>query len=102
MMSKDDIRQHVCAVLCAIQTDSGLENPSLTDDTKPLTDLPGFDSLATVDAEVRLSEALGVELDHVPFKSPVNGEEQTIGEIVAQLADKYAGSLPAPNTEKQP
>ena len=102
MESKDDIRRHVCAVLSAIQIDSGLENPPLTDDTKPLTDLPGFDSLAAVDAEVRLSEALGVEVDHVPFKSPVTGQEQTIGEIVAQLAGKYGEALPAPITEKQP
>jgi acyl carrier protein len=101
MMSRDDIRRHVCVVLSAIQTDSGMESPSLTDDTKPLGDLPGFDSLATVDAEVRLSEVLGVELDHLPFKSPVTGKEQTIGEIVAQLADKYGAGTPASRTEKQ-
>ena len=100
MMSKDDICRQVCAVLSAIQTDSGLENPALTDDTKPLTDLPGFDSLAAVDAEVRLSDALGVELDHIPFKSALDGKEQTIGEIVAQLTEKYGGAPPAPNTEK--
>jgi acyl carrier protein len=102
MLSSDDIRRHICAVLSAIQTDSGLETPSLTDETKPLGDLLGFDSLATVDAEVRLSEALGVELDHVPFKSPVTGKEQTIGEIVAQLADKYGRATSASSPEKQP
>ena len=102
MMSTDDIRRHVCAVLSAIQTDSGLENPSLTDDTKPLSDLPGFDSLATVDAEVRLSEALGVELDHLPFRSPVTGKGQTIQEIVAHLAEKYGRGTSASGGEKQP
>ena len=93
-MSNEDIRRHVCSVLTAIQADSGMETPSLTDDTSPLIDLPGFDSLATVDAEARLSEAMGVELDRVQFWSPTTGKEQTIGEIVAQLAKRYgeAGS----------
>jgi len=89
MMTRDDIRRDVCAVLSAIQTDSGLEIPVLSDDTKPLCDIPGFDSLATVDAEVRLSEVLGVELDRLPFISPLTGKEQSIGEIVAYLAEKY-------------
>lgn len=95
MLSREDIRRHVCAVLTAIQTDSGLESPSLTDDTKPF-DLPGFDSLATVDAEVRLSEALGVELDHLPFVSPVTGKQQTIGEIVSHLSNKYGSETQQP------
>jgi acyl carrier protein len=101
-MSRDDIRGHVYAVLSAIQTDSGLERPSLTDDTKPLGGLPDFDSLATVDAEVRLSEALGVELDHVPFVSPVTLQAQTIGEIVAHLADKLSRTSSTSGKEEQP
>jgi hypothetical protein len=32
----------------------------------------------------------------------VTGKEQSIGEIVAQLADKYARTTAAPDTEKQP
>jgi len=100
MLLRDDIRRHVCAVIAAIQTDSGLASPTLTDDVKPL-DLPGFDSLAMVDAEVRLSQVCGIELDHVPFKSTVTGQDQTIAEIVAQLAEKYATATPDPSMEKR-
>lgn len=101
MISRDEIRRHVCDVLSAIQIDSGLENPTLSDDTKPLCDIPGFDSLATVDAEVRLSEALGVELDHLPFISPITGKEQSIGEIVAHLAEKYERRTSASGEENR-
>ncbi len=92
-MTSDDIRQRLCAVLSAIQSDSGLAAPALSDSTRPLTDLPGFDSLAAVDAEVRLSEALGVDLEHIPFKSDTTGNQLTIAEIVAHLVEKYGPGI---------
>jgi hypothetical protein len=83
MLSRDDIRSHLCAVIADIQVEAGWVPPALSDQVKPMSDLAGFDSLCGVDAEVRLSERLGVEIKQIPFKS--RGRDQSIGEIVDGL-----------------
>src|SRR5688572_3791600 len=85
MQSRMEIEEKVRSVLAAIQADSGQLCPVISESTTPLTDLPGFDSLACVDAEVRLSSALGVELDHVVL-SPT-GTKRTVREIVAKVSE---------------
>jgi hypothetical protein len=88
-MTNEEIRRHLCEVLAAIQRDSGQPAPVLSDDTIPLSDLVEFDSLACVDAEVRLSKLLNVEIEKLPFKSMETGREQSVRQIVDYLSATY-------------
>jgi acyl carrier protein len=88
-VTKEEIKRHFCAVLSEVQTDSGKDAPSLNDDTVPLTDLPDLDSLSRVDATVRLSERIGIEIKEIPFEDPKTGKEYSIQEIVALLEKAY-------------
>ncbi len=101
-MTPEQIREHLCAVLRAIQADSGHDSPRLSDQTVPLADLKDFDSLACVDAEVRLTERLGVEVEKVPFKSPETGREQSIAQIVAHLTTTYGAAARAKGSPSGP
>ncbi len=89
-MTRDEIRKRLLDILTRVQRDSDAPCPPLTDDTVPLRDLPGFDSLSCTDAEDRLSTELGVDVDSIPFKSSKRGHEQTIKEIVDFLCREYA------------
>ncbi len=89
-MTRDELRKRFLDVLSKVQRDSDAPCPPLADETIPFRDLPGFDSLSGADAEDRLSTELGVDVDSIPFKSPKGGREQTIGEIVDFLYQKYA------------
>ncbi len=89
-MTPDEIRKRFFDILTRVQRDSDAPCPALSDDTVPLRDLPGFDSLSCTDAEDRLSTELGVDVDSIPFKSSKRGNEQTIKEIVDFLCRKYA------------
>lgn len=82
-MQKAELQRHFMEVLRAIQADAGETCPELEGATVPLKDLPNFDSLAGVDAEARLSEVLGVELEKIPFQT--DGRELSISEIVDEL-----------------
>jgi acyl carrier protein len=97
-MKNEEIRKLLCDVLAAIQADSGHPPPVLSDDTVPLADLSDFDSLACVDAEVRLSKVLGIEVEKIPFKSLETGREQTVREIVAHLSSEYGARIPSKTT----
>jgi hypothetical protein len=99
-MDRGVIQRHLCDVLRDIQVESGQTVPELGDDTVPNVDLPGFDSLAGVDASVRLSERMGVEVDLIPFKSPKTGKDMSIKEIVAALAGEH-GSKKSRRTRRK-
>jgi acyl carrier protein len=62
-MTPQDLVQHVCEVLAEVQGLSGYPAPTLTLDSKPIGDLPGFDSLSSIEATVLLEQKLGRELD---------------------------------------
>jgi len=63
MHTKTEIRRAVEKVLNAAQQMSGRQCPSIADDTKPIGDLDGFDSLSGIEAtcmlEVELKCTLG-------------------------------------------
>jgi len=92
-MTKEEISKHIFDVLTAIQKDSGQPVPVLSDKTIPLAELIEFDSLACVDAEVRLSERLGVDIEKLPFKSVTTGREQSIHDIVDYVSATYGKKL---------
>lgn len=82
-MDHSRVRAHLCQVLSDIQLEAGEECPELHDGTIPLDHLPGFDSLAGLDAEVRMSEALGIEIQSIPFRK--DGKGLSLGEICTEL-----------------
>src|SRR5437867_13179310 len=92
-MTGEEMKEHLFAVLQAIQADSGHQPPPLSDQTVPLAELKDFDSLACVDVEVRLTDRLGVEIEKIPFKSPETGREQNIAQIVAHLTAAYGAQV---------
>lgn len=89
VVTDDEVRGHLCSAIRAVQVDSGHPAPELTDRTFPLAALPGFDSLAAVDAAVRLSALMGVEIDAIPLLNEAGDRQLCIGEIVTALSAKY-------------
>lgn len=57
-MTRDEVRHLLVDTIREILKQDGHEAPSIGDDTRPLQDLVGFDSLSCVEVEVALSERL--------------------------------------------
>jgi len=79
-LTETDLRHQLKEVLAEIQDECARDSSGLCDETLPLEDLPGFDSLSCVDAEARLSERLGTEID-IPFKDPTSGKPLSVLQI---------------------
>ena len=67
-MNKKEIRAAVIGVVREIQEMSGRELTSVTPETRPVGDLPGFDSLNGIEGTIMLSERLGLT---IPLKENV-------------------------------
>ena len=89
-MIASEIKRHLCEVILAVQADSGHPPTELTDETIPLTALPGFDSLSAVDAAVRLSVLMDVEVDSIPLLDESGVRRLCIVEIATELTKRYA------------
>lgn len=89
-MDKLELKERLLQVLSEIQSDAGQDCPDLTDKIVPLKDLPGFDSLAGVEAEDRLSQLVGRNIDRIDFVR--DGRELTIKEIVDDLTNVVLGA----------
>ena len=61
-MDKQHIQQVLIEVLTEIQTNSGLPVIEIDEDTRPIGDLPGFDSLTGIEATVELTHRLGHQM----------------------------------------
>ena len=61
-MYKKEIRAAVIGVVREIQEMSGRELTSVTPETRPVGDLPGFDSLNGIEGTIMLSERLGISI----------------------------------------
>lgn len=59
-MDRETIREKLIAVLCDIQLEGGYDAPTITDQTRPLQDLEGFDSPLAVEATSKLSQVIGI------------------------------------------
>jgi hypothetical protein len=88
----EKIRAHLIESLLEVQRQSGREVPSLGDDSVPFDDLPGFDSINGVEAEVLLSERLAVDLKHLPFLDE-GDRHLTVGEIARAVAAEIGAQL---------
>jgi catalase (peroxidase I) len=85
-VNEAEVRGHLIAVLTEIQEECARDALGLSDQTVPLEDLAGFDSLSCVDAEARLSERLGSEID-IPFKDPQSGEPLSVRQMAESLVN---------------
>ena len=61
-MDPATVKEKLIAVLRQIQADSGLDCPPLTVDTKPVEDLPGFDSKVWPVATTMLETEIGATI----------------------------------------
>jgi acyl carrier protein len=62
-MTRDEVRGALVEVLTEIQDLRGEEVTEIGDETCPMEDLAGFDSLGALEATTQLSERLSQELD---------------------------------------
>lgn len=75
-----EIRQSIARVLVEVQKMAGHEVPVLEEETRPLTDLEGFDSLTAQEAIVMLAEKYEVTFPYPfnPFVDSKTGEPATL------------------------
>ena len=88
-MDANLLREKLIAVLIQIQTDSGLECPPLTGETKPVKDIPKFDSKISLVAISNLANEIGVHIgnDVNIFFDKKTKSHRTIDEIVAFVCE---------------
>ena len=84
-MTKEKIRAELVACLRAIQEASGRDVPRLADDVRPLTDLPGFESLNGEEVALELQERLKCRIDHHARLFGSGKHPRSIAEIVDRL-----------------
>ena len=84
-MDSNLLREKLIAVLVQIQTRSHLECPPLTGETKPVEDIPKFDSKTWPVATSNLAEEIGAHIDKDVniFSDKKTKSNRTIDEIVA-------------------
>ena len=95
-MNGNEVEQTIVEVLTKIQAMSGLDCPAIDSRTRPLWDLPQFDSLIALVATVELAARLNCEIpeDVNIFVDDKGERPQCIGEIrdriCAMLAPRAA------------
>lgn len=85
-MKLEDIENLLIEVACNLQKMSGREAVSLTSESSPLLDMPGFDSLNGVEATVDALSKLNLELDVVNIFADDN-KTLTIREAATRILD---------------
>lgn len=89
-MQRAEVQKAVIETLAQIQRDSGRPVPDITDATRALDDLEGFDSLNGEEAATALSYRLGVRIDYNPFVDN-NDEPLSIADVVDYLLAAVSG-----------
>src|SRR5438046_2617961 len=85
MLNRDYLAKQIVEVLTEIQECSGRPVPVIGEDTYPMQDLEGFDSLNSVEATCMLSERLGFEVDPKLLIPSRAGQIPCVREIVDRL-----------------
>ena len=88
-MDPATVKEKLIAVLRQIQADSGLDCPPLTGDTKPVEDLPGFDSKVWPVATTMLATEIGATIpnDVNIFVEETTKLPRSIDEIAVFVCD---------------
>lgn len=84
-MELDETKEVVRRVIAEIQTGSGRAVPDIDDNSCPIGDLEGFDSLNAVEASCLLSDYLGFEIPNNLMISPYPGRQLTYNDITKRL-----------------
>ena len=93
-----EIQRTIARVLAEVQRMAGTEVLELRDDTCPLTDIEGFDSLTAQEAIVMLGGEYEVTFPYPfnPFVDSTSGEPTTMKDAVAAFAAALATAPKAP------
>jgi acyl carrier protein len=89
-MTKSELEVLLIELVCMLQEMSGRGRFSVDANTKPVLDVPGFDSLNGVEVTVEVMDRLKIELD---FNNVLVEDERAL--TIAQAAERLAMSLPA-------
>lgn len=87
--TREYLKRALVEVIGDIQRDAGRDVPTITDDTVPLDQIIGFDSVCGVEAAVLISERVAFEIESIPFVSPKAGHHMTVREIVDSLVASH-------------
>lgn len=92
-MDEKEVMGKIIAVVRQVQETSGRPVGDINPSTRPIGDVPGFDSLNGVEASVILSESLGYELlaDYNTFVSKDGRRALTVSEITDNLCKTIGG-----------
>lgn len=85
MVSRSKIQVALVKVLTDIQTMNGKPIPVINEDTRPIGDLDGFDSLSALETSFSLSALLGVDIEPQIDLFAGNGRTHSINEIVEHI-----------------
>jgi acyl carrier protein len=88
-VNRDEIKKIVTEAIAEIQEISGRAVPFLGDETCPIRDIEGFDSVNCVELVCEISSSVGFEIDDRLFIPNVLGQPVTIGQAVDQLCLLY-------------
>lgn len=92
-MTRGEIRAALIGAVGEIQQQSGRPIPAVGDDTQPLVDLEGFDSLSCVEVEVLISQRLQQEIKDIPFKDPDHAGPLRVKDIVDRLCQSLGAEI---------
>lgn len=92
-MDNSDIEAVLIKAICSIQEDSGREAVVVKPSTRPLKDIPDFDSLNCVEVTVDALEALKIK---AKFNNVLARDDRalTVSEAAERLAECIAEQLP--------
>jgi acyl carrier protein len=86
-LNRNEIKTNVINVLAEIQESSGRAVPEIGEDTCPMQDLEGFDSLNSVEASCMLSDCLNFDVDPKLLVPSKPGEVLYVKDIVDRLCE---------------
>ena len=89
-MNQTEIEQMLIDVVCQLQELSGREKVPVTADTKPVLDMPGFDSLNGVEATVEVLDRLKLDLD---FNNVFIDEDKKKALTIRQAGARLRGCM---------
>lgn len=84
-MTNQQIRVEVIAAVTELQELSGRSANGIDAQTRPIGELPGFDSLNGVELAISISSRLGVEVDEKIILSPDQGKSPSIAVITDRI-----------------
>ena len=85
-MNQTEIEKMLISIVCRLQELSGREKVPVTAETKPLLEIPGFDSLNGVEATVEIFDELKLDLgSNDVFVVEDKNKALTISEAASRL-----------------